>query len=128
MRTICAHLTALWRRLRDTEPATAVQFAGTVLAALGVFGVAVPLGLDAKIGGGIALAAFVRDVIVGRVTRDKVWSPDSVARLQVAAKALGAPPDKVDAIARLIAAGKVDAVDEMLRAFDPPGQHAAPAT
>lgn len=115
---------ALWRYLRDAEPARLVQYAATVLALAGVFGIAVPLGLDAKIGAGIALVAFVRDVVVGRVTRAQVWSPDSVARLQEAAKALGAPPDKVDAVADLIASGRLDAVHELLVAYDPPGEHA----
>lgn len=125
MSTLRARLAALGRRLLVAEPAELIQYVATVVAALGTFGIAVPLGLDAKIGAVIVVAVAVRDIVTGRATRAAVWSPDSVARLQEAAKTLGAPADKVDAAAALIASGQLDALHELLVAFDPPGEHAA---
>lgn len=122
--TAKARVYALWLRLRDAEPAQLIQYAATVLAAAAAFGVAVPLGLDARIAAGITVAAAVRDLFVSRATRAAVWSPDSVTRLQDAAVALGAPQDRVGQVAALLASGQMERLHELLAELDDIGQHA----
>jgi len=124
MTTVKARLYALWLRLRDAEPAQLIQYAATLLATAAAFGVAVPLGLDARIAAGITVAAALRDVFVSRATRAAVWSPDSVARLQDAAVALGAPRERVNQVAALLASGQLEQLHDLLTQFDDVGQHA----
>lgn len=123
--TVKARVYALWLRLRDAEPAQLIQYAATLLAAAAAFGVAVPLGLDARIAAGITVAAAVRDLFVSRATRAAVWSPDSVARLRDAAVALGAPRDRVDQVAELVATGQLQRLHDLLVELDDVGRHAA---
>ena len=112
-------------RLLAAEPAQLIQYTGTLLAAAAAFGIGLPLGWDAKIPVLITAGVLVRDVLVGRTTRAAVFSPASFAHLAEAAKAFGAPADKVDAAVQLIQSGRLDALQQLLVAGDDPGRHAA---